>query len=143
MASAVRGAGNGRPLLDARIRSAVSSVQPRAFGRAQPDRGRNRFGADRLGRARPWHGAVRRAGLAAGRPVLLVRRCARSGRRAAEPAAPGSWRGAGPVAASAQGGQRNSLPVVPAGAAQALAAAETRREASAPPTSWDATALLA
>ena len=51
-------AGHGRPLLDARFSSAVGSVQPRPFRRAQPDRGRDRARSHGLGRARARNRAI-------------------------------------------------------------------------------------
>src|SRR3989442_9043547 len=74
--------------------------------------------------------------------MLLARRRARSRGGAAKPASPGAWRGARPVAASAQGRQWSPVPAVPAGAAQALAAAEAWRKARTVATRRDARAVL-
>src|SRR5260370_31181647 len=74
--------------------------------------------------------------------MLLARRGARSRRRAAKPASAGARRCARPVAASPQGRQRSAIPALPAGAPQAMAAAEAGGEARAPPARRDASAVL-
>src|SRR5712692_862133 len=74
--------------------------------------------------------------------MLLASRGAWSRRRAAKPASASPRRCTRPVTASTQDRQWSPVPPVPAGAAQALAAAEAWREARTVATRRDARAVL-